>query len=195
MKKELLVAVIIIAILVVGGVLSKNTHKDRQQEKSGENNGNQNIPMSDMTLTSEAFEDGGVIPSRYTCDGENINPQLSWSRIPEDAQTLVLIMDDPDAVKPAGHVWDHWVVFDMQPATVDVKENSEPEGVSGNGSSGSTGYSGPCPPDGEHLYFFKLYALDTTLSLSEGATKAEVQTAMQGHVIAEAQLTGRYTRK
>jgi hypothetical protein len=143
-----------------------------------------------MQLTSTAFADGGNIPRKYSCDGENLSPPLAWSGIPQGAQSLVLIADDPDA--PAG-TFVHWVLYDL-PA-----ELSElPEGVHGMGSEGvngfrKSGYGGPCPPRGSiHRYYFKLYALDNQLGLKAGATKAEVEKAMQGHILAQGQLMGRY---
>lgn len=152
------------------------------------------VSMSDLALTSTVFSDGKAIPSKYTCDGEDINPPLTISGVPEDAQSLVLIMDDPDAVKPAGKVWDHWVVFNIPTTVTDIAEATEPEGVAGNNSWPRLGYGGPCPPDGEHHYMFKLYALDTELTLAEGATKSEVEQAMRGHIIANTQLVGTYNR-
>ena len=147
-----------------------------------------------MKLTSSAFEDGAKIPSTYTCDGEDSNPPLSISGVPDNAKSLALIMDDPDAMKPAGKVWDHWIVFNIPPATTDILEGQEPEGVHGKGTSGNLDYHGPCPPDAEHTYLFKLYALDTPLALAEGATKKEVEEAMEGHILAQTVLKGRYER-
>ena len=147
-----------------------------------------------MELKSNAFENNGKIPSKHTCDGENVNPQLSISEVPENSKSLVLVMDDPDAVKPAGKVWDHWIVFNIPPETKEIPEAQEPQGIHGNGTGGNLNYKGPCPPDAEHKYFFKLYALDTTLDLSEGASKGEVEAAMQGHILEQTELTGRYER-
>ena len=148
-----------------------------------------------MKLTSSSFENNDKIPSKYTCDGENISPPLNFSDIPPEAKSLVLIMDDPDAMKPAGKVWDHWIVFNIPPETEEVSEGNEPQGTQGTTSFGSTGYGGPCPPDSEHGYIFKLYALDSELELSEGERKADIETAMTGHIIKESKLIGRYERK
>ncbi|MBI4149355.1 YbhB/YbcL family Raf kinase inhibitor-like protein [Candidatus Woesearchaeota archaeon] len=148
-----------------------------------------------MQLSSQAFVHNGSIPSQYTCDGNNTSPPLAMSGVPKEAISLVLIMDDPDAVKPAGRVWDHWIVFNIPPTTTIIEEGKEPKGIQGRGTSGSSGYQGPCPPDAEHRYFFKLYALDTMLRLPEGAAKKEVEAAMQGHVLAKAELRGRYERR
>lgn len=149
-----------------------------------------------MKLISQAFEYEGKIPSKYSCDGENVNPPLTISEVPAQAQSLVLIMDDPDvpqSVREDG-MWDHWVVFNIPPDTKDIPENQEPRGTAGLGTNGKTGYFGPCPPDREHRYFFKLYALDSKLDLPEGTDKLTVEKEMQGHVIDQAVLMGRYER-
>ena len=150
-----------------------------------------------MHLTCSAFKNKDEIPSKYTCDGSNINPELFISQVPSQAQSLVLIMDDPD-VPPsvrADKMWNHWVVFNIPPQTSHIAENSMPPGVAGRNTEGELTYQGPCPPDREHRYFFKLYALDILLSLSQGASKKEVEAAMRGHILAEAELMGRYERK
>jgi hypothetical protein len=153
-----------------------------------------NLPR--MNITSPAFQHNGSIPSLYTCDGKNINPPLIFSDIPEQAKSLVLIMDDPDVPPQAGvPVWDHWIVFNIPPTVTTVEEGKNPKGVLGKNTSGKLAYGGPCPPDREHRYFFKLYALDTMLSLPAGSTKKEVEEAMKGHVIAKGELIGLYNRK
>lgn len=149
-----------------------------------------------MKLTSSAFKDHGIIPSVYTCEGKNINPPLEITGVPHEAKSLVLINDDPDVpktIRPEG-VFDHWVIFNMPPNTHRIAENSTPPGVQGSNTKGKSEYYGPCPPDREHRYFFKLYALDTMLHLHEGATKKEIEHAMRGHIIAECQLMGRYEK-
>lgn len=148
-------------------------------------------PSSKLKLTSAVFSEGGSIPAKYSCDGENVNPPLTIDGIPEEAKSLVLIMDDPDA--PVG-MWDHWVVFDMSPSVCAIAEGAEPAGVHGKGTAGNLVYTGPCPPDKEHRYFFKLSALDTFLGLPEGSSKADVERAMEGHILAQAELMGRYDR-
>lgn len=148
-----------------------------------------------MELTSSAFENNGMIPSQYTCDGDNISPPLELMQVPEEAKSLVLIMDDPDAVKPAGKIWDHWVVFNIPVDIYEIEEGKEPSGVLGINSFGNKGYGGACPPDGEHSYIFKLYALDIELDLKEGATKEEVEELMKDHIIETADLIGRYSRQ
>lgn len=148
-----------------------------------------------MQLSSSAFAQGGKIPSKYTCDGEERSPPLHIEGVPEKAACLVLIMDDPDVpptVRP-DRMWVHWVVYNIPPHITDIAENTPPPGILGAGT-GRVGYQGPCPPDREHRYFFKLYALDTMLTLKEGATKEEVEKAMKGHIIAQTEYMGRYER-
>ena len=145
-----------------------------------------------IQLTSSAFKEGGDIPRRHTCDGEDLSPSLSWTGIPTGTHSLALIVDDPDA--PRGD-WVHWVLVDL-PSDLE----GLPEGVSGAGTDGKNdfgrlGYGGPCPPRGiNHRYYFKLYALDQTLGVKPGATKVDVETAMAGHILAQGQLMGRYGR-
>lgn len=144
-----------------------------------------------MKLSSPDFENGGKIPSECTCDGDDTSPALRISEVPGGTQSLVLIMDDPDA--PVG-TFDHWVVWNIPPTTTHIPKGAEPEGVQGITSFGKEGYGGPCPPSGSHRYFFKLYALDSTLDLSEGSTKGDVEQTMEGHVLDEAELMGTYER-
>ena len=149
-----------------------------------------------MKLSSPAFQHKGTIPEKYTCDGGNITPPLIISSVPSGALSLTLIMDDPDVpkdLKPDG-MWDHWIVFNIPPGLSEIKEGEEPEGTHGMGSSQNLDYFGPCPPDREHRYFFKLYALDTKLDLPEKSGKQEVENAMKGHILAETELMGRYNR-
>lgn len=153
-----------------------------------------------MKLTSSVFENNQKIPQKYTCDGENINPPLQFSEVPTGTVSFVLIMDDPDIpdfVKKARgiEIFDHWIIFNILPSIFKIEENIEPKGVSGLNSAGKIGYTGPCPPDREHRYFFKLYALDTTLDLPEGARKTDLERAMQGHVLEKAELIGLYARE
>jgi len=150
-----------------------------------------------MTLTSPAFKEGGKIPSKYTCEGENVSPELNISGVPHNAKTLVLIMDDPDVPEfiRKEKMYDHWVVFNIPPSTTRIPENSQPHGTPGKNTAGGLNYVGPCPPDREHRYFFKLFALDCDLvSLPKGASKKDVEQAMQGHIIAKAQLLGLYEK-
>jgi len=151
-----------------------------------------------LTLTSPAFKDGGTIPSRYTCEGENINPELRIKNAPAGTVSFALLMDDPDIPESVKKnmgldVFDHWVVFNIPGGATYFEEGSAPPGVEGMNSAGQ-GYTGPCPPNGEHRYFFKLYALDTMLDLNKSATKVRVEKAMKGHVLEKAQLIGVYTK-
>ncbi len=147
------------------------------------------ITASVFQVTSPAFSLNGKIPVKYTCSGEDINPPLSIRGIPEGTKTLVLIMDDPDA--PMG-TWVHWVVYNIPPVEI-VGENSVP-GQQALNSFGKIDYGGPCPPIGTHRYFFKVYALDTSLTPSSKWAKADVVKAMKGHVLAEAELMGLFSR-
>lgn len=145
-----------------------------------------------MKITSPAFTHNESIPATYTCDGEDISPPLQVSDVPSEAKSLVLVMDDPDA---PGGTWDHWVIFNIPPDTTAIPAGEEPPGVHGTGTTNNTNYHGPCPPDTEHRYFFKLMALDITLTLPPGARKTAVEQAMQGHIMARAELVGRYERQ
>ena len=148
-------------------------------------------------LTSTAFAEGGAIPRGYTCEGRDISPPLAWSGAPAGTRTLALIVDDPDAPDPAAPkmTWVHWVLVDIPPAAPAIAEGAPPPAGAKEGLNdwGRSGYGGPCPPIGRHRYFFKLYALDTALDL-ERPTKAELERAMKGHVLAEAQLVGTYQK-
>lgn len=135
----------------------------------------------------------GEIPVRYTCDGENINPPLTISDVPWKTKSLAFIMDDPDA--PRG-TWVHWVLWNIDPKTKEIPENSVPQGaVQGMTDFGQSGYGGPCPPDREHRYFFKLYALDIPITLPSSATKQKIEQTIAGHILAQSELIGRYDRK
>jgi Raf kinase inhibitor-like YbhB/YbcL family protein len=146
-----------------------------------------------MKLTSPAFKEGAIIPSRYTCEGANVSIPLEISGTPANAKSLALILEDPD-VPGSNPICDHWVVFNIPPAVHRIDERAGPAGVRGMTTYGNTRYNGPCPPDREHRYFIKLYALDAMLDLKEGATKKELQKAMHGHIVAEAELMGRYEK-
>lgn len=149
-----------------------------------------------MKISSTSFGHEGKIPSKYTCDGENINPPLFFSEIPKNAKSLVLIMDDPDVPIYIRRdcTWTHWILFNIPPETTEIGTNQQ-IGIPGMTTSNKTKYGGPCPPDREHRYYFKLYALDSKLNLKEGATKEEVMNAIKEHIIAEAVLMGKYARK
>ena len=142
-----------------------------------------------MKLTSPAFQHNQMIPAQFTCEGDDVNPALEISGIPAQARSLALIMDDPDA--PMG-TWVHWVVFNIPPMEK-IEENSRP-GPQGINDFGRLDYGGPCPPSGTHRYFFKIYALDTTLNLKEGIRKADLEKAMKGHILEQAELIGLYKK-
>lgn len=142
-----------------------------------------------LTLTSKAFLEGQHIPAKYTCDGENINPQLEVGNIPEGTQSLALIMEDPDA--PNG-TWTHWLIWDM-PVLHTLMENEAP-GIQGKNDFGKNNYGGPCPPSGTHRYYFRLYALNQKLNLPEGASKEELLKAIEPVKLAKAELMGKYNR-
>lgn len=148
-----------------------------------------------MQLNSAVFNHQSVIPAKYTCDGDNINPPLAWDQVPVETVSLVLIMDDPDALKPIGRVWDHWLLWNIPPSVREITEDQNPPGLVGFNTSGRQAYGGPCPPDGEHRYFFKLYALDTWLDLPINASKSEIERAMAGHILVQAELVGLYNRR
>ena len=145
-----------------------------------------------MKITSSAFTEGGNIPGKFTCDGSNTSPPLKIEGVPAEAKALALIVDDPDA---PGGLFTHWLVWNIDPKTEIIAEGSSPAGIEGRSGFGKTGYGGPCPPSGTHRYFFKVFALDQQLDLKAGASRKEVDAAMKGHVIGQAQLMGRYARK
>jgi hypothetical protein len=162
--------------------------EDSEEETDPEAEGETTMQMS---LTSPAFNDGEVIPVQYSCDGENVSPDLDWFGIPEGTVSLAFIMDDPDA--PVG-TWIHWVLYNIPADMPGLQLGMTGVGVDGTNSWGTTGYGGPCPPGGTHRYFFKLFALDLNLDLAAGADKEELLAAMDGHIVGQAELMGTYTR-
>ena len=151
----------------------------------------------EIKLTSLAFKEGDFIPKKYTCDGENVSPPLEWSGIPVTTKSIALICDDPDA--PMG-TWVHWVVFNIPANVTKLKEKIsshkvlEDGAAQGNNDFRKIGYGGPCPPSGIHRYFFKIYALDKRIGLTPGATKDELIKEMEGHVLSEGKLMGKYSK-
>lgn len=152
-------------------------------------------------LTSTAFQSGGVIPRKYTCESDDLSPPLEWSDPPEGTKTFALIVDDPDAPDPAKPqvVWVHWVLVNIPAAAIGLVENASrgnlpPGTVTGLNDWDKAEWGGPCPPIGRHRYFFKLYALDTTLDGLASPKKKDVETAMQGHILAQAELMGTYQK-
>jgi Raf kinase inhibitor-like YbhB/YbcL family protein len=152
----------------------------------------------EIKVTSSAFEEGGMIPSKYTCDGADMSVPLKLENIPSETKSIALISDDPDA--PVG-TWVHWVLFNWPADANELEENIPAEKELANGARQGTndfrriGYGGPCPPGGTHRYFFKVYALDATLDLAAGATKKQLLGAMEGHIVGQGQLMGKYKRR
>jgi len=150
--------------------------------------------MGNFTLESEAFVNGGVIPRKYGYKNGNQSPPLKISGVPENTSSLALIMDDPDAMGAVGKVWVHWVLWNIDPSITELKENSIPSDcLEGETDFGEIGYGGPAPPDKEHTYIFKLYALDQKLNVDKDSTKKQIEDAMNNHIIAETRLEGRYS--
>jgi len=176
MKKWLVLLLVMQGSILSTGALGKEVRK-----------------MEKLTVTSAVFAEGAAIASKYTCDGEDVNPPLAIGATPAGTRSLAMIMDDPDA--PVG-TWVHWVAWDIPPQTREIPENGMPAGAKqGRNDWKRNNYGGPCPPSGTHRYYFKLYALDTTLTLAPSATKADLERAMQGHVLAAGQLMGTYKRR
>ncbi|MEE9555498.1 MAG: YbhB/YbcL family Raf kinase inhibitor-like protein [candidate division Zixibacteria bacterium] len=154
------------------------------------------VEMATLEIISDAFKQGETIPRQYTCDGDDISPNLTWDRPPDGTKELVLIFDDPDA---PGGTWDHWIVYNLPPDEAGLHENIAKEvpggGIQGKNSWHQSKYGGPCPPHGPaHRYIFKLYAVDKKLELPPGATKAEIESAIEGHILAQGELMGKYGR-
>lgn len=188
MKLRKFLFLILTLAFIIG--CAKQQEQIGQQEKNIETE--KTYEAVNMKLTSSAFASNGAMPSEFTCDGADASPPLAISDVPKNAKSLALIMDDPDA--PMG-TFVHWVVWNIPPDTKEIKKSFEPSGVQGKTGFGKLGYGGPCPPSGTHRYFFKLYALDTELNLPEGSTKKDLERAIQGHIIQQAQLMGTYKRK
>lgn len=152
-----------------------------------------------MQLTSSNFSAGGTIPTRFTCEGENISPQFSWTEVPADAKSFALIVHDPDAPRPGGFT--HWVLYNIPgnkgglDSNVPKREQIPGTGVQGQNDAGEIGYMGPCPPSGKHRYYVRLFALDQKMSLGPGATHEELTDAMEGHILERAELMGTYSKK
>jgi Raf kinase inhibitor-like YbhB/YbcL family protein len=156
------------------------------------------VPSVEFKIFSPVFEEGKLIPSKYTCDGLNVSPPLKWINVPGSAKSLTIISDDPDA--PVGD-WVHWVIYNIPPETTEIKEEASskkllPKGsLEGKNDFRKLGYGGPCPPSGVHRYFFKLYALDIVLHAKEGLSKKQLLELMKGHILAETTLMGKYQRR
>ena len=190
-KSSAVLSVAVLALLLIG--CASQPQPVAQQPATNKPKENDRV----VKLTSTAFQEGQPIPATYTCKGVNISPPLEWSGVPKAAKTIAIIADDPDA--PSG-TWVHWVLYNLPADNIGLVESLPPTeslkagGFQGKNDFGKIGYGGPCPPSGTHRYFFKIYALDAELPLKAGATKAEVEKAMAGHVLAQAQLMGTYGR-
>ena len=199
---------------LIGGVLlgfilascareNSSAEKPRQQTASNPaSNSQDNLPvLNTMTLASSAFSSNGVLPAKYTCDGDNLSPALSWNAPPAGARSLVLLVNDPDASPAPGKTFVHWVLYDLPPTVRQLPEKLPAQpflkigGMQGKNDFGQYGYGGACPPSGTHHYLFRLYALDQTLDLPPGTGKDEAIAAMKGHIVAGATLRGQYSRK
>ncbi|RMD91107.1 MAG: YbhB/YbcL family Raf kinase inhibitor-like protein [Calditrichaeota bacterium] len=175
-------------VITLSWICAKNQQKQEQKPTT---------EVQKIKITSPAFSEGGMIPSKYTCDGQDISPPLNWEKSPAGVKSFALICDDPDA--PMG-TWVHWVIFNIPADTTSLPENVPTIKVLKNGAKQGRndfrkiGYGGPCPPGGTHRYFFKLYALDTMLDLKSGISKDELLKAMEGHIVARGELMGKYRR-
>ncbi len=187
-------AVILIFLLagmfVISGCVQNENGKPASEESPDTGKGDENMNIQNIKVFSSAFAANGSIPGKYTCDGQNINPPLEFEGIPEEAESLVLILDDPDAPTKT---FTHWIVWNIEPVAK-IEEDSIP-GVEGLNDFKKIGYGGPCPPSGTHRYFFRVYALDKKLELKAGAGRKDLENEMIGHIIAEGELMGKYSRR
>jgi Raf kinase inhibitor-like YbhB/YbcL family protein len=189
MKKYLFV-VIILFIIIGGGWLVKRSKKVPVNNQPAQITPKKEI--KNMKISSPAFKNNEDLPSKYTCDGENVNPSLEFGEIPEGAKSLALIVDDPDATNGD---WTHWLLWNMSQQRLSIAENSAPkEATQGITDFGNRGYGGPCPPSGKHRYFFKLFALDEELKISSFSTKKDLLEAMNSHIIGQAEMVGMYEK-
>lgn len=181
MKKAIIVIIVLIVIGVVAYfVIAKFNKKEAV------------MTNATMKITSSAFQEGEAIPAKYSCKGENISPDLKIEGIPAEAKSLALIVDDPDA--PVG-TWTHFLLANIDPATTQIAENDLPQGaIMGKNSSGEAKYDGPCPPFGTHRYNFKVFALDNSPELQSGFSRKEFEEAMEGHILAQGQLMGKFSK-
>lgn len=183
-----------VVILVMVPVLFFCSCKDSEQADLGAEGGKK----MEIKIKSSAFEDGGLIPAKYTCDGADVSPPLQWDVVPEGTKSIALICDDPDA--PMG-TWVHWVLFNLPSEANELAENIPAEEALPNGARqgvsdfGRIGYGGPCPPSGTHRYFFKIYALNAEVGLQAGINKRQLLKAMEGHILGQGQLVGKYKRQ
>lgn len=191
MKASLKIIFVVLAVIIAGAVFLQ--YRNQRKNKTG-NPPKLTINSNVMKIESPVFQNNENIPAKFTCDGENINPPLEIKDVSENTKSLALIMDDPDAPGAGGFV--HWVVFNIDPSTKEIRENSAPQNAKeGANSAGRVGYTSPCPPSGTHRYFFKLYALDATLALGSSAKREDVEKAIEGHTLDQATLVGLYQRQ
>ncbi|MHB8103520.1 MAG: YbhB/YbcL family Raf kinase inhibitor-like protein [Methanosarcina sp.] len=174
---------------MISGCIQNKNEKHTNTESPDAGKGDENMDIQNIKVFSSAFESNGTIPRKYTCNGQNINPPLEFEGIPEEADSLVLIMDDPDAPMKT---FTHWIVWNIEPIAK-IEEDSI-QGVEGITDFRKIGYGGPCPPSGTHRYFFRVYALDRQLELKAGANRKELESEMIGHIIAEGELMGKYSK-
>jgi len=186
-SSKIITTFLVVLIFIAGGIFCHFFQRSEKKIAQPEI-----ISSKFMKIESSAFSNNQFIPAKYTCDGEDINPPLKISEVPKGAKSLVLIVDDPDA--PMG-TWLHWTVWNISPEIEEIPENNVPEGaVEGITDFGKLGYGGPCPPSGIHRYFFKLYALDKSLELESSAKSKDIEKAMEGYILDQAQLIGMYSR-
>ena len=180
----------LILILLVTGLFFLH---ERTAENEIAEEANLTVTTPGMHITSSAFANNANMPAKYSCEGEGVNPPLSFSQIPEGTVSLALVLHDPDAPREGGFT--HWVIFNMAPTTTEIKENSNPaSGIQGANGTGESGYRAVCPPTGVHHYSFKLYALDAVMDLDSSATKEALESAMEGHILEQAELAGLYQK-
>jgi Raf kinase inhibitor-like YbhB/YbcL family protein len=192
MKKKanaFLLVFLLAGMLVISGCVQNEGERPISKESPGTGKGNESMNIQSIKVSSSAFESNGTIPKKYTCDGKNISPPLEFQGIPEEAESLVLIMDDPDDPMKT---FTHWIVWNIGPIAK-IEEDSIP-GIEGMNDFRKIGYGGPCPPSGTHRYFFRIYALDKQFELKEGASRKELESEMIGHIIAEGELMGKYSK-
>ena len=198
MKMKIVVATLLVLAILLSGCTEvedaeieemSSTEDASNTSKKTDNIGMGVVDVSEISVLSSAFENNGTIPVKYTCDGENINPPLEFSGVPDSAKSLVLIVDDPDA---PGGTFTHWVVWAIA-SDAKIEENSI-LGIEGMNDFRKSSYGGPCPPSGTHRYFFTVYALDTDIDVNPGSSRHDVEKAMEGHIIAKGYLMGKYSR-
>ncbi len=189
MEKIFAIVILFTALIFAGCIQTEQSTANNLIQQPDSRN-----VQATFSLSSSAFANNGVIPNKYSCNGAGTNPPLQFSGVPQGTQSLALIMDDLDTVPIMGYIFTHWIVFNIQPTATEMPESST-IGVVGVNGPGQNRYEGVCPPPGEtHTYSFKLYALDSELNLQESTTKEKLETAMQGHILTQTELKGKYTQ-